>query len=397
MLRKFYSEVRTKKTKSFFQRSTYIGFRASLSRHLQSPPFNRLFTIVGNPNFASSNRQLDCLLRYLSQQGYNKPGNIPGIEPVDIDVLRGPNEAFDLDEPSGLQRKVWFDIHFNFARRGNQNDRGLTKNSFVLRKDAEGFEYLSMAYQEATTNHPGGVKQKINPETSMYGNGTHFCPLAAFLKYTSKLHPDCESLWQRPKLVPQEFKTKEAMLNGPWYRNTPVGKNTLSVMMTNISKLAHLSQLYTNHGVRGGSINTLSAAGVEGRLIQHVTHHKNPSSLLSYQRDSSSAQKRQHSAYLQGVPITKPSSSTFSSSTCPTQLPTINVPACSTTACPIPLSSTVPLTVPTLNPLSTTPTLPLQHISTQTSSEIQNTSTNTPYFHFTNCSNMSGFNITFNL
>ena len=159
MLRKFYSEVRTKKTKTFFQRSTYVGFRSSLTRYLQSPPFNRLFTIVGNPNFASSNRQLDCLLRYLSQQGYNKPGNIPGIEPVDIDVLRGPNEAFDLDEPSGLQQKVWFDIHFNFARRGNQNDRELTKKYFILRKDAEGFEYLSMAFQEATKNHPGEVKK----------------------------------------------------------------------------------------------------------------------------------------------------------------------------------------------------------------------------------------------
>ncbi|KAK6172689.1 hypothetical protein SNE40_016300 [Patella caerulea] len=80
----------------------------------------------------------------------------------------------------------------------------------------------------------------------------------------------------------------------------PLGENSLKCMMKNISKLAELSTIYTNHCVRSTAINLLSYAGVEAREICKLTRHKNEQSLSSYNYDSSSKQKHEYSNILQG-------------------------------------------------------------------------------------------------
>ena len=58
--------------------------------------------------------------------------------------------------PKSIQMKVWFDIHFNFIRRGREDDRDLTKNSFERRRDGTGRWFLQLGYIEKQKKRPGG-------------------------------------------------------------------------------------------------------------------------------------------------------------------------------------------------------------------------------------------------
>jgi hypothetical protein len=67
--------------------------------------------------------------------------------------------------------------------------------------------------------------------------------VTSFEKYISKLNPNCECLWQRPK---QNVNEGDRV----WYDNMAIGKNNLGGKMAAISKDAGLSAIYTNHCIR---------------------------------------------------------------------------------------------------------------------------------------------------
>ena len=84
--------------------------------------------------------------------------------------------------------------------------------------------------------------------------------------YISKLHPDCIWLFQQCR--------SRATEEGPWYKNEPLGVNSLGNMMRTIGEVAGLSQRYTNHCVRATTITVLFNAGVEVQNIQSRTGHE---------------------------------------------------------------------------------------------------------------------------
>jgi len=55
-------------------------------------------------------------------------------------------------------------------------------------------------------------------------------------------------------------------------------------MMPGISRVAGLSQRYTNHCIRATSIQTLDRAGFEARHITRITGYKSESSIKSYSK-----------------------------------------------------------------------------------------------------------------
>lgn len=124
--------------------------------------------------------------------------------------------------------------------------------------------------------------------------GDVMCPVTSFKKYLSKLHPDIEDLWQRPL---DSFEENSEI----WYYKAPVGKNTLSSMMVEISKLGKLSRLYTNHSIRATTITRLDDAGIEARHIMRASGHKSESSIRSYACRLSENKKREMSDCLSGV------------------------------------------------------------------------------------------------
>lgn len=160
--------------------------------------------------------------------------------------------------------------------------------------------------------------------------GNRNCPVQSFLKYRSKLHKEITVLWQRP--LDSFIPDKET-----WYCKSPLGKNTLAKMTSEISRQGQLSQRYTNHSIRSTAITKLDEAGkfkffdretiihllarrsvhflacfsrwnigYEARHIMTISGHKNEASIRSYSSSVSEDQSRNISDSLV-VPTTESS------------------------------------------------------------------------------------------
>lgn len=114
------------------------------------------------------------------------------------------------------------------------------------------------------------------------------CPVNSFKKYLSKLHKKLDALWQRPLEAFSEESTT-------WFCRSPLGKNTLASLMSEISKKAKLSPIYTNHSIRATAITAMDEAGIEARHIMRASGHKNESSIRSYACRLNEPKKRQMS------------------------------------------------------------------------------------------------------
>lgn len=104
-----------------------------------------------------------------------------------------------------------------------------------------------------------------------------YCPVSSFELYVSKLHLEYNRLWQRPRS--SFYSTDDT-----WYCNEPVGEKKLTVFMSDLSKSATLSHIYTNHSIRATGATILSKNMYGPTQILAVIGHKSVQSLVVYQR-----------------------------------------------------------------------------------------------------------------
>ena len=147
---------------------------------------------------------------------------------------------------------------------------------------------------EQTKNYQGGSKQKDQAysDVRMYENSTPLDPVGSFEFYLNRLYPSCQALFQTPN---HHFKRAESR----WFRNEPLGKNTIAKLMENVSSKAELSERYTNHCIWASTITALYQRGVDAKQICAITKHKDERSLSHYISQTTSEQKRQCSRILQ--------------------------------------------------------------------------------------------------
>ena len=193
--------------------------------------------------------------------------------------------SFNIDDPSGLQEKVWFDIQLYLIRRGREGQREMKKTTFGVFNDATGRFFAQVVF-------PGDKNHGINDSSSdttgegrLYATGEARCPVKCFEKYISHLHPVQDALWQRPL---QKIESGQRI----WYCNAPVGEKSLGAMLSKMSSKYNLSQRYTNHSIRVTSMQILDDNLIDGRHIQRVSGHKSLDSVQNYGRRLSTSRKR---------------------------------------------------------------------------------------------------------
>ena len=282
-LRRFYAEARTQKG-DMYSRSSLLGFRSSIERHLNASPYNRNIHISNDPRFSRSNQMLDAQLVAMKRSGKENPQHKPAIEVEDLRKLK-TSAAFSFASPLSLLRCVWFNIVLYFCRRGREGQRSLSTKSFTFEMDASGRKFATMAHDEASKNHPGGLNdvQSQEKEARMYQTEDENDGSKALELYLAKINPNCTAFFQYPK---RNFNYEDEV----WYENKQIGVNSLDNMMKAISKEAGLSKVYTNHSVRATAITLWSNAGVENRHIMAISGHKNPQSLVHYNSRPSTSQ-----------------------------------------------------------------------------------------------------------
>ena len=308
LLERFYPETR-KKDGTKYSKSSLVGIRASLSRHLTNPPYKKDFKIMDSPAFVKSNKMLFAVIKDLKREGLDQSKHYPAIQENDLAKIKD-NKAFDITDPKQLQEKFFFDIQYNFGRRGMENLRNFKKTTFIFKRDDTNREFIEMSFNEMTKNHQ--TNEKHNPKTRMYAHESQEnCPISSLKKYLSKLDDECDIFFTYPK------KNIKDHANEKWYTSKPLGSNTLCKMMGSISTRLGLSMQYTNHSIRATTVTQLSKAGFEARQIMRVTGHKVESSLTTYSADNSEREKRIISDTLM-----RPTSSNFHNKTTkPAEIP----------------------------------------------------------------------------
>ena len=80
-------------------------------------------------------------------------------------------------------------------------------------------------------------------------------------------------------------------IGSKWYKSQPLGINSISKFMTNISSKGELKGRKTNHSVRKTTVERLCQANVPDSTVIQVTGHCNIKSLNSYKTPSLNQQE----------------------------------------------------------------------------------------------------------
>lgn len=251
ILRKFYAEIKTDK-KNDLAPISLVGIRAAIHRHITGAPISRSLNILQDSAFIPANMMFKSRCKSYQKEGKVKATHYPAIEPEDMKKIGKYFENYKTD-PIVLLHAVWFHLCYHFGRRAREGWTKMMKDTFQINCDAGGQRYVEMNKTEVTKNHqnPCGSKCNEYSDQRMYGDGVQIFEL-----YISKLNPNLDRLFQRPK-------TRHSLVDDFWYDNIPIGKNVLSNMLQNISRQANLSKIYTCHSVRASTITHLYQSGIK--------------------------------------------------------------------------------------------------------------------------------------
>ena len=124
----------------------------------------------------------------LKKLGKENSQHKPTLEDEDLEKLISSG-ALSLNDPLSLLRHAWFYIVLYFCRRGCEGQRELQKSSFTLEVDASGRNYVTMAHDEVSKNHSGGLKDTSSKEkyARMYETDSPDDGYKAVKLYLSKL------------------------------------------------------------------------------------------------------------------------------------------------------------------------------------------------------------------
>ncbi|VDI51112.1 Hypothetical predicted protein [Mytilus galloprovincialis] len=217
-LRLFFASLR-KTDGNHLKKSTLTNYRYGLTKYLKE---HCSIDITKDAQFAGSKDVFKAVVVNLKKKGYASTEHKPPISKEDLQKLYNTNSiAINTTTPYGLQKKVWFDIMFYLCRRGQENLRSMTKNTFAIKTDSSGREYVHQQIDEYDKNH----RDEASPddtvgEARMYAReGDPLCPVLSFKLYLEKLHPALNDFWQRTK---DSFDITDTT----WYCKAPMGKNS---------------------------------------------------------------------------------------------------------------------------------------------------------------------------
>lgn len=250
-LMRFYSEVRTRDNRQF-TRHTLANYRASLNRYLLALPGRHEWqTLLRNSEFSTSNDLLDQ--RNVEERQREKSLKSIPLSVDDRDKLL-TSDATAVIHPVALQRKVWLDLVLHFGLKGNQAMWLLTKDSFLLQTDSHGLRYYSLDYDAEIGKAATYTQMRDWHWTSrMYEvPQSPYCPVSSMNWYLSKLCESESQLFQRPLDMVGMWSMMKA-----WYQR-PLGLQAITRMMSDISRDASLSCVYTNTSIKS-TINELLA------------------------------------------------------------------------------------------------------------------------------------------
>ena len=149
-LKSFYVGAR-KTDGSQFKKGALQNIRYGLKRYIKE---KRKIDILSDTEFIESNEVFKAVSTDLKRKGLGAIDHHPPISENDLKQLYcGETPVFNTNTPFGLQRKVWFELTLYLCRRGRENLRTMTKDTFKLKTDDSGRKYVFQDKDELDKNH----------------------------------------------------------------------------------------------------------------------------------------------------------------------------------------------------------------------------------------------------
>ena len=291
LLSNFYASAETD-TNETYSKSAYVSIRAGINRYLTMPPYKRMINIMHDDEFKEANTVFKGKLRMNKAEKKDESTHHTKITRKDLKKMYNW-VCQDLKDPQMLQYKVYLDLAFFLARRGREGLRDLLPQDFETLTNKNGRKYIQIRFNERKKKRQGDepsvsrqYKNKENKNQMLEQPGSDMCPVKSFEEYNKRIW-DCTSdakplaFFQRAKPKSQVMPDTDKEIQ-KWYNRIPVGKNPIGKWMSNISKAAGCSQIYTNHCMRNCTVTALHKGGKSLHQIAQVTDHSNYESLKSY-------------------------------------------------------------------------------------------------------------------
>lgn len=169
-LAKFFANAK-KQDGTKYKATALQSLRHGLRRHYLE---QRGIDIVNDKSFAYSTKVFKASVVDLRRKGVGTVQHHLAITKADMEKLySGDTFVFDTDTPNGLLNKVWFEIMYFLCRRGQENLRTMTKETFALAVDSTGKQYIFQKVDELDKNHrdlnTGAVSQgRMYEQQGMY-------------------------------------------------------------------------------------------------------------------------------------------------------------------------------------------------------------------------------------
>lgn len=172
VLEGFYTELRKADGEGEYKTSTLKCIRAALNRHYKE---KRSLDIIANESFTWSNLMFKGVTKIAKEEGRGETDSRPPIEPEDLQTLQKyfAENLAGPPNPYKLQEMMLFNIIYYMGRRGRQNLRKMTKETYAISTDASGKRYIYQAIKEQDKNHAGS-DMSPNNQARIYENPGNF-------------------------------------------------------------------------------------------------------------------------------------------------------------------------------------------------------------------------------
>lgn len=183
--------------------------------------------------------------------------------------------VLDENTPDGLIKKLFHIFSFELAWRGGEACTSLVSH-FRVEKDFCGNVTNRIEYNPIfTKTAQGGDRQCAKSKWLVSNNGSpDMCPVRLYHEYMSKRQGI-----DNPRFFVSVNRTKKT-----WYKNVPVGKNTLSKWTQICAQKAGLltGKKVTNHSLRASAVSALAKSGVQEEQLIKITGHSSTASIRPY-------------------------------------------------------------------------------------------------------------------
>ena len=139
MLRLFYASIR-KKDGEMMKKSSVNLLKYGLAKHLKE---TAQIDINIDPVCASSKGVFSAVLTDMKKKGFGAVKHKPAIFQEDLIKLYDVSGvALNSCTPQGLLNKCWFDVMTFLCRRGRENLRQMTRDTFKINTDGTGRKFV---------------------------------------------------------------------------------------------------------------------------------------------------------------------------------------------------------------------------------------------------------------